>query len=399
MSYTRFHKLLGEAFSLDRDVPDIEGSGVGYRTYSFNSGFVNHLPGDSSLPLIERDYLTSIPDREIRENIDFRYPVFLPKGRNKVGKTIVLLHGLNEKSWDKYLPWARELVLRTGYGVVLFPISFHMNRTPLSWASPRKMSGLSHFRQHKYEGQASTSFANAALSERLDNMPERFALSGYQSVMDLLNLVNHISSGGHPAFKKDTEIHFFGYSIGAFLTQVMMIANPGGIFDRSRVVLFAGGAVFSQINGISRFIIDQHAFGQLRRYYLNDSSWRRKTLRSYVEAMDVKNIARAFMAMLSPEYFHGLRDKVFTSFRDRLLVFALKEDNVFPAEHIFSTFDRSGVWVNYLDFPYEYSHETPFPLSTDVEKAASVDRWFERIFAEAGSFLREYSVYGFSGSS
>lgn len=398
MGYTEDFKALGKVFSLEHEQNEFSGSGVAYRNFSFRSDFTRHLPDDNGLSVIEKDYLTALSDREIAENKDFRYPVFLPDGCKKSDKVIVLLHGLNEKSWDKYLPWAHELVRRTGYSVVLFPISFHMNRTPSNWYDPRNMAGLSRFRENRYADQDCSSFANAALSERLDNKPERFALSGYQSVMDLLNLVNYISSGKHPVFKKGTEIHFFGYSIGAFLAQVLMIANPKGIFDHSRFVLFAGGSVFSDINGISRFIIDKQAFGQLRKYYLNHSSWRRKTLKSYVDVLDVKNIARAFMAMLSPEYFRPLREKTFARFHDRLLVFALEQDKVFPAEHIMENFERSGVWVNLLDFPFEYSHETPFPVSRNDETCHAVDQWFERIFNEAGDFLRDYSVYGFSGS-
>ncbi|MCK5766644.1 MAG: hypothetical protein KAH26_11710 [Bacteroidales bacterium] len=397
MGYTNYHKILGKAFSLEKEDEKMKGTGIDYRTFTFSSDYAQHLPGSSKMPNVERDFLSGFADNEISENIDFRYPVFLPEGYKQTNRAIILLHGLNEKSWDKYLPWARELVLRTGHAVILFPISFHMNRTPSAWLNPRSMSGLSNLRENKYEDQQCSTFANAAISERLDNMPERFALSGYQSIMDLLNLVNHISSGKHPVFKEDTEIHFFGYSIGAFLAQVLMIANPGGIFDRSRFVLFAGGTVFSHINGISKYILDQQAFGQLRSYYLNQDSWRRKTLKSYAKVMDVKNIARAFMAMLSPEYFKGLRQASFESFNDRLLVYAMKEDRVFPEEHIMENFYDSGVWVNRLDFPYEYSHESPFPISKDPEISEKVDKSFDSIFKEVGNFLRDESNYDFSG--
>jgi pimeloyl-ACP methyl ester carboxylesterase len=393
--YTDSHKVLGKAFSLDNDQGSFNHTGISYRNFSFHSQFAQHLPASTDLPTIERDYLSSLPDKDIRENIDFRYPVFLPEGYKQTNRVIILLHGLNEKSWDKYLTWARELVLRTGHAVLLFPISFHMNRTPSAWINPRSMTGLSRFRENKYEDQACSTFANAAMSERLDNIPERFALSGYQSVMDLLNLVNHISSGEHPVFKEDTEIHFFGYSIGAFLSQVLMIANPDGIFDKSKFVLFAGGTVFSEINGISRFILDKQAFEQLRKYYLNQSSWRRQDLKSYVKAMNVKNVARAFMAMLSPDYFSSLRENVFCSFSDRLMVYALKEDQVFPEEHILKNFNCSGVWVNRLDFPYEYTHENPFPISKDKDVSEKVDESFDVLFKEVGNFLRDDSNYDF----
>ncbi|MEN8225648.1 MAG: DUF6051 family protein [Bacteroidota bacterium] len=394
--YTETYKRLGKIFSLDA-TERIKQSGISFRTFGFSSEFTRHLPDSSDIPAMERDFLTSCPDTDISENIDFRYPVFLPQTYRQTNRAIILLHGLNEKSWDKYLPWARELVLRTGHAVILFPISFHMNRSPSEWIEPRNMAGLSRLRENKYNDQECSTFANAAISERLDNMPERFALSGFQSIMDLLNLVNHISSGKHPLFKEDAEIHFFGYSIGAFLAQVLMIANPEGIFNKSRFVLFAGGTVFSHINGISKYILDKHAFEQLRKYYLNQSSWRRHTLDAYVKAMNVKNIARAFMAMLSPEYFNSLRESVFSDFSDRMLVYAMKEDKVFPEKHIMENFSRSGVWVNQLDFPYDYTHETPFPVSADPALSNKVDQSFDMLFKEIGHFLRDESNYDFSG--
>jgi pimeloyl-ACP methyl ester carboxylesterase len=312
----------------------------------------------------------------------------MPEGKGSVDKTIILLHGLNEKSWNKYLPWARDLVLRTGYAVILFPISFHMNRSPEDWANPRNMSGLSRLRKSKYENLSYSSFANAAMSERLDNMPERFALSGYQSVMDLLALVNNVSSGRHPLFTKNTEIHFFGYSIGAFLAQVLMIANPGGIFNSSKFLLFAGGNVFSRINGISRFIMDQPAFAQLRAFYLDEKQWRNKAVKSYVEVMDVKHIARAFIAMLSPDHFSPLREKVFREFKDQIKVIALKEDMVFPLEYIYETFEASGIQVSVPDLPYPYTHEVPFPVSSKAETSVLVDQSFVEIFMDAAAFLK-----------
>ena len=393
MGYTHDHDIMGKAFSLDKQ-EKLAGTGISYQTFTFSSGHTRHLPGLGNMNEAEKDFLSVIADSEISENREFRYPVFLPEGYKQTNRAIILLHGLNERSWDKYLPWARELVLRTGHAVILFPISFHMNRMPDAWVNPRSMSGLSHLREEKYKDQSCSTFANAAISERLDNMPERFALSGYQSIMDLLNLVNHIGSGKHPVFKEETEIHFFGYSIGAFLAQVLMIANPNGLLDRSRFVLFAGGTVFSDINGISRFIMDQHAFGQLREYYLNQDSWRRKTLKSYVKVLEIKNIARAFMAMLSPEYFSSLREKVFAEFSDRLMVYALHDDEVFPEEKILSNFHSSGVWVNRIDFPYNYTHEAPFPVSKDPEVSDRVDRSFDHLFKEIGNFLRDEINYG-----
>lgn len=68
----------------------------------------------------EIDHILHIDDSKVKENTTFRYPLFLPEGNEAPG-AIFLLHGLNEKQWDKYLPWAYELCLKTGYAVLLFP--------------------------------------------------------------------------------------------------------------------------------------------------------------------------------------------------------------------------------------------------------------------------------------
>ena len=68
---------------------------------------------------------------------------------------------------------------------------------------------------------------------------------------------------------------------------------------------------------------------------------------------------------------------------------ALKDDLVFPAKYIEETFHDSGVFVSMLDLPYKYTHETPFPLNSDLQISASVDRWFEKIFTEAGEFFSQ----------
>lgn len=76
-------------------------------------------------------------DSTIGENQQFKYVIFAPAGADRFDRAIILLHGLNERSWNKYLTWAEDLVMTCGVPVVLFPIAFHMNRTPAAWVTPR----------------------------------------------------------------------------------------------------------------------------------------------------------------------------------------------------------------------------------------------------------------------
>ena len=67
-------------------------------------------------------------DNQIKENQNFTYYVVVPsnegdtKPDKKFGSAILLFHGLNERSWDKYRPWANYLSDKTGKPVILFPI-------------------------------------------------------------------------------------------------------------------------------------------------------------------------------------------------------------------------------------------------------------------------------------
>lgn len=79
-------------------------------------------------------------DDRIQENKSFSYAIFTPSGRKKNNEAIILLHGLNERTWEKYLTWAEYLTHTTGKPVILFPIAFHMNRTPGLWAIPVRSS-------------------------------------------------------------------------------------------------------------------------------------------------------------------------------------------------------------------------------------------------------------------
>ena len=52
------------------------------------------------------------------------------------------MHGLNERNWSKYLTWAEYLSSKTGKIVILFPIAFHINRSPVGWSNPRYLQSI-----------------------------------------------------------------------------------------------------------------------------------------------------------------------------------------------------------------------------------------------------------------
>jgi hypothetical protein len=95
--------------------------------------------------------------------------------------------------------------------------------------------------------------------------------------------------------------------------------------------------------------------------------------------------------MLSPDTNRFTREKVFKRFSKQICIIALKKDSVFPADYIRNTIS-TGKGMNYepvnlMDFPFHYTHETPFPVFTDKRASRAVDHWFDVVFTKAGRFF------------
>lgn len=390
MEFTSRFNELRTLFSLDREVNTIENSNIEIRNQTFTSTTSLTFPFEDIYDSYNFNQNLVINDDEIQENKSFRYPVFAPKSDCKFNKAIILLHGLNEKSWHKYLPWAYYLAEKTNRPVILFPISFHMNRCPESWGNPRAMMPRLNQRQ-KVGSFTKLTFANVALSERLTEDPLRFFRSGRQSAEDIVDLLQTIKQGKHPLFEPNTQVDFFAYSIGAFLSQILFFANPKNLLANAKLFLFCGGALFSQMEGTSKLIMDSKAFSSLRHYYLGDFVNELKSSTPFANYIKQSPLGNAFRAMLAPESLKSFRENILQSMSDRVKVIALKKDQVIPANYIESTFacvkSRVKSMIEVLDFPYDYSHEIPFPVFNNLNYL-QVDQNFERVFRSAVDFLK-----------
>jgi hypothetical protein len=298
-------------------------------------------------------------------------------------KAILLLHGLNECSWEKYLPWAEQLALKTGKAVILFPIAFHMNRTPASWHNPRTISPYVNIRKQKFTDVGNSTFVNLALSSRLSESPIRFYISGRESAFNIWQLFKEIKNGRHPLFKENTSIDIFAYSIGAFLAQILLLANPGQLISDSKLFMFCGGSIFSRMNGSARDILDQESFQKLRHYFLDIFLWK-KTSPSQTE----DSFQKAFKSMLSVDEQRDYRESFFQKAVQRIQAFTLKKDSVIPTIGVKEAFGNTNCnsVVKELDFPYEYSHQVPFPIHNRISPEI-VQECFSDLFNRSASFL------------
>ncbi len=337
-------------------------------------------PGDGSLLM---------PDCDVESNYRYHCLLMQPAEREPRG-LILLLHGLNEKRWDKYLPWALRLVRRTGKSVLLFPIAFHMSRTPIPWSDARRMAKVSAERRSAFPAVTASSFSNAAISSRLHMLPQRFFWSGLQAYEDILFLLREMRSGRLAGLPAETRVDLFAYSIGAFLSEILLMADEDGLFSSSRLFLFCGGPTLDRMNPTSRYILDSEATIALYSFFnqrLENEFLRDPRLAHYFG--DGHPAGRYFRSMLSYHTQRAERERRLGELSGRISALALLRDSVIPPSEVLNTLQGSfrdiPTKVDVLDFGFPYSHITPFPPTVANDKA--IDEAFTRVMDIAAGHL------------
>lgn len=378
MKFIEQYQQLKTLFDLNQDEIAIPGSTTTIRNMEFQSEFD-----------LQASCAGQISDSQIVENIRFRYPVLMPEGKSKTSNAIVLLHGLNERSWYKHLSGAKFLAEKTGKAVILFPLSYHINRGLPDWTNVRKMAGLLDIRKQRFPHVKEASIANLALSDRLTEFPERFFISGLQSTIDLIRLLKDIQNGKHPLFDANAKTDLFAYSISCLLLQSLMISNPENILGRSKIVFFAGGSLFGHMQGMSRYIMDSVAFESIRKCYFDVVSRKPCFLKEFMPWIMEHSFGKAFRSLIAPDILRETREEKMAEFSENLMIIALRDDKVMPVEGIRQAigekFCRSKRF-QILHFPFPYSHENPFPvLNNKID--VQVEQAFRNVFNPTMQFF------------
>jgi hypothetical protein len=371
--YTESASRLRNIFSLDSDRIRLENEGLIIKIPLFRSHVLRKTPG-----------LLSDADRAIKENQTFRYIIFSPEKKKQAAKAVLMLHGLNERTWDKYLPWASFLAGTLQRPVVLFPIAFHMNRSAPDWLEKRTCFRLFQDRSKETGSIDRGSFANTVLSQRLEADPLKFFSSGLQTYMDIIDLVRLLRNGENEDFRQDTIFSIFGYSIGAFLGQILLMCDPEDLFTQSRLFLFCGGAVLNRMNPRQKTILDSGAAAALRnlaRKITGKDTKEQEHWRRLASLTGEKEILY-FQSMLDEQYYSRERDLRNRELRDRMTGIALKQDRVVPSSAVR---EHLGSLVCETDFPYAYKHESPFP--SRHPEPGIVDSAFHSVFTRAAEYL------------
>jgi len=360
----------------------IPGTGVRLVSELFHSPNGYTIPDGKSVAGIFHSIFKS---KELEQsNSDFRYYLLIPG--DSIGRgAIILLHGLNERSWNKYLQWGLRLATDTGRPVVLFPSAYHMNRSPRSWIDRHLMMPLVAARTALVPDTQLSTFVNVALSTRMSSSPQRFILSGYQTISDLKALISSIGEGTHPDLPGGGPVDVFAYSIGALATQVMMLSKPSVLPEESRVMLFCGGSAFSLMNGTSKLIMDSRAFERLMTYYLE---WPGDNSNSHgdrlMKIMNDTPEGEAFYAMTSLNRLKTVSGTPFRNTEGKLMAVSFTGDCVIPSDAVSATLQGANVEIWSPGYPC--THENPFPVLAG-NLSDEVDSTFDRLFTTASSFL------------
>ncbi|MEN8223360.1 MAG: DUF6051 family protein [Acidobacteriota bacterium] len=410
MSYIEEYQILKEKFNHNDkkiDIPELETEIV---NIPFESQHYDILPGEDSYQC--REHHTSFPpsrpfsdsslheslqrlidpnDSGISENRFFSFPVMKRSGSGKAKKAIILFHGLNEKSWEKYLPWAKKLNELTGKAVIMFPIAFHMNRAPAEWSDPRAMKKVVEEKKKLFPRTLKSSIANAAINTRLQFDPLRFMWSGLQSYYDVIQLVNSIRNGDYSFIEPDAGIDMFSYSIGSFLAEILLMADTSGFFKDSKLFNFCGGPVLTRTSPVSKYILDSETNVSIYTFfidYLEEEVRKDPRLKHYFDNGHMEG--EAFRSMLDYRKKKEFREEKFRSLSKRVFALGLKKDEVIPPFEIVNTLKGEErnipIKVKVMDLDYNYDHVVPFPANWNIEK--EVDKAFNKVFKIASKFLK-----------
>lgn len=330
--------------------------------------------------------LPEISDNQVVENYRFKFPIISPVNQASGSKALLLLHGLNERSWNKYWSWGAWLAEELQQPVILFPISFHMNRSPAFWNNARTVSDIMNHEQTSATS-SSTTFVNYMLSKRLTNNPLRFLTSGLQSVNDINQLIHQIQNDRIAELRGIRQIDVVAYSIGAFLSQILMLSNYLTSTLPLKTIVLAGGAPFSAMNGISKYIMNKEAFHSIYNFYMYETQRQIKAKSPLGLFLKNEAIGRAFDAMTSPTRNSKLIKDAFNTYRDLLKVITLKQDRVIPSGATLKLFKGTSVEVETSDFNFAYCHENPFPISKDGAVQKEINIAFDSIFSTMKKFL------------
>ena len=332
-------------------------------------------------------------DCQIEENLRFRYPLLREPAEGPLRRhtrALILLHGLNERSFTKYIPWAYQIWSQVQFPVILFPLAYHINRVQRKWAADQVDI---YDRRRAIAGNEYAHRFNAVISERLTVHPERFLWGGIQCYWDIVDLVRAIREDRHPHFAPDAQVDFLGFSAGGYIALALLLENHRKYFEASRGILFASCSALRDVNLASPLILDHAAEIALMKLYVK---YRTKVmnprLRHWFEEHPEGRWFNAFCGLMPDRT--GL-DQRLRALSPRLLGIAGIQDQVMTPGAMMNALQgiHRDTGVRLIELPLGI-HENPFSCPDYNQRERSMITEFldvERYGKEFENFVRAIS--------
>jgi len=320
-------------------------------------------------------------DEQIKENLTFSYPLMREQSSSGIlqrhKRVTIMLHGLNERFYDKYLRWAYPIWQGTEAPVVIFPLTFSINRVWHGWG---KQIPETRERRARIRNNRTVYYDNATMSERLGKHPKRFFWGGVQSYWDIIDLVRQIRNPKgdkeiNKHFAPDTRVDFFGYSSGGYIALALLLANHEGLFSDSRACLFASCVEMNDIRPISPFIIDRKGEDAVREMFVDGfDNLPNERMKHWFEHHEEARWLGSFAG--APPQDRTQRDIGLKKLAPRLLGIANSNDKVTPLAAMLNVLQgvrrNTGVRVEELKLgkhenPFAYTYY-PDPKQSDARK-------------------------------
>lgn len=327
-------------------------------------------------------------DAAIEENLHFRYPLVRehrtsgPLKRHE--RVLVLFHGLNERSFTKYIPWAYHSWRMTGNPVIMFPLTFHINRVLPAWAKDQRRNFEE---RQRLEGNENTHRFNAVISDRLGTHPDRFFWGAQQSYWDVVDLTRKIRSGGHPHFREGARVDMLGFSAGGYIPLALTLENHERLFGDSRGVMFASAVPVRDVNLSSYLIVDHMAEIALMKLYVKyRERLGSERLQHWLEHHPEGQWLDAFCGLVPNR---SRVDRRLRELAPRLLGLANTNDQVMPAGAMLNSLQGirrdTGVRVEELALGI---HENPFASPDYNQRDRTMITEFLDVVRYGGEFER-----------
>jgi hypothetical protein len=141
--------------------------------------------------------------------------------------------------------------------------------------------------------------------------------------------------------------------------------------------------------GVSKLIMDKAAYEKINTFYTRtiDSAVPEKQNLSRFFGEFI--LGKAFYSMIKEENNKHFREARFMDASKNIYSLSLLKDRVIPPSGTNSALcfnEKRREMAETIDFPFEYCHETPFPVLGKMDKNI-VDYWFGEVFWRAAEFF------------